>query len=766
MMAWRSVFDETDHGRNVSVYIHDQFPFEFNIRVHSKSLGEISVFFADSFECTKQRGRDIANQLQIGYFEPVEKTQPYVYFKAGSPLELTLTRGVKTNIKCDKQWSLGKISRPCSNGRVNIHFVDGTRERGVETHRIRILGRFRPGMYGRSVSTPTDEVHIQHEAATKIQTTFRRYLGEKIGKWLKKKRDEVIVVVKDKIEEQKDQMMEWIEDKAQAQKKKIVQYVESKFKIEKTVQVVSEAFDFIDCSCSDSDCSCNDSLTTSSGDFSSYVSSECEPSSGISSPSIYEGKHDFGEKQHDGDEFMHLALSECGSSSGVSSPSSYEGKHDFGEINPGDESMPLIDSNIEELPRVTLLSSPLKNENPENQASTHANDNSGVNSRTTEETKIEDKSSKDTPTEAIYKKSPKLGIPEQIDVNEPIGVAGAVSESERLAEEIGSSGKVRTFSLTFNAAKSIISTEVITNCLRGELKHHIFIFAFQNYQASKSQVEYLVGEALGLEYYPSCYHAIGRLHLVVFVHHVLLPLIHQQCHDSISLGMENESIKTRGAVAISFQIANCSFILVNCHFNANNNMASRLANIKEISARLMLPHGKIQATVPLADRADFVLWMGDFNSRLDAMHHEVEAFLQNGAQSKLIEFDHLKQVMPGYKEGDISFMPSFKYLRGSDKQDVSKIPAWTDRIFCCDNSKSEIIEYNSCMNEKSSTHKPVLAVMKFEIAKPDALWKVWHENQVKMLQGEPSFRELSFRKLNEELDKQEVTKDSKSCVIS
>ena len=68
-----------------------------------------------------------------------------------------------------------------------------------------------------------------------------------------------------------------------------------------------------------------------------------------------------------------------------------------------------------------------------------------------------------------------------------------------------------------------------------------------------------------------------------------------------------------------------------------------------------------------------------------------------------------------FKEGNINFIPTYKYDKGSQNFDTSRkqrIPAWTDRVLfrSAANDKIKLLEYTSIPGVNFSDHKPVNAI--------------------------------------------------------
>jgi len=126
--------------------------------------------------------------------------------------------------------------------------------------------------------------------------------------------------------------------------------------------------------------------------------------------------------------------------------------------------------------------------------------------------------------------------------------------------------------------------------------------------------------------------------------------------------------------------------------------------------------------------ADFTVWLGDLNYRIDLARSEVASALGEEALDTLAANDQLKKaqtegrVAAGYREGPLSFPPTYKFDHGSDNYDSSdkaRIPAWTDRILFRSRVRNhlELLSYQSCADVRSSDHRPVTAL--FEVSSVD-----------------------------------------------
>lgn len=140
----------------------------------------------------------------------------------------------------------------------------------------------------------------------------------------------------------------------------------------------------------------------------------------------------------------------------------------------------------------------------------------------------------------------------------------------------------------------------------------------------------------------------------------------------------------KGGVAIRMDYFDTAICFVTAHFAAGYSAwEERNADYWTITRGLSFARGKTVGS------HDHVIWLGDFNYRIDLTNDAVRSMLAREDLVGLYSRDQLHrskdagEVFPGYEEGSITFAPTYKYDNGSDQYDSSekqRIPAWTDRI--------------------------------------------------------------------------------------
>ena len=174
----------------------------------------------------------------------------------------------------------------------------------------------------------------------------------------------------------------------------------------------------------------------------------------------------------------------------------------------------------------------------------------------------------------------------------------------------------------------------------------------------------------------------------------------------------------KGGVAISMNYYDSSLCFVVAHLAAGQqNIEDRNRDYATISEGIIFKGGR-----KITDH-DFVIWIGDFNYRINNYPNEiVRQMVYDGKLEELLRNDQLitqmaeGRVFEGFQEGHITFRPTYKYDNNSDQFDTSekaRIPAWCDRVLFKGNKIQQ--KYYKSTNLYSSDHKPVKSLFDVEI---------------------------------------------------
>ncbi|XP_038214711.1 synaptojanin-1 [Zerene cesonia] len=224
-------------------------------------------------------------------------------------------------------------------------------------------------------------------------------------------------------------------------------------------------------------------------------------------------------------------------------------------------------------------------------------------------------------------------------------------------------------------------------------------------------------------------HQLVGVCLFVFARKDLIPHIRDVALDSVKTGLGGAT-GNKGAVAIRLVIYGTSLCFVCAHFAAGQSQVNeRNADYTEITRKVAFPMGRSLYS------HDFVFWCGDFNYRIDLDKEETRLLAAQNNLQRLLEQDQLTRqksqglVFKNCFEGEITFLPTYKYDLFSDDYDTSekcRAPAWTDRVLwrskkytidpesTSESAAGKLLHYGRA-ELKQSDHRPVIAILEIEV---------------------------------------------------
>ena len=300
------------------------------------------------------------------------------------------------------------------------------------------------------------------------------------------------------------------------------------------------------------------------------------------------------------------------------------------------------------------------------------------------------------------------------------------SSSPREVEEGLKSQRLRVYAVTWNMHGKLPVD--LGSLLPVYPAPHIYVVASQECMRSiskslvvqsKDQWEALLARTLGSDYVMLRSHTMVAIHLAVFIHTSLQPLVSSIRSADIGTGWAKQGNK--GAVAVSCQVGATSLLCVCCHLTSGQNSVKRRnTDFDRINRELRLG----EEAGPLTESYDAVVWLGDLNYRINGPKASVEMLIEQGQLGLLLDSDQLgierrhNRLPGGLLEGDIRFQPTYRFDHGTNTYDTSRkqrVPSWCDRILHRSRRNSlRLLQYNSIMDLKLSDHKPVFA--HFELA--------------------------------------------------
>ncbi|GAX73188.1 hypothetical protein CEUSTIGMA_g641.t1 [Chlamydomonas eustigma] len=304
------------------------------------------------------------------------------------------------------------------------------------------------------------------------------------------------------------------------------------------------------------------------------------------------------------------------------------------------------------------------------------------------------------------------------------------------------------------------------------LGQHVSQRAGPDPSSSIKGIDALTGDGNeGLYFQVACKQLVG-LYLTVWVQKSLLPQVKGVQTAVVTTGFGGY-LGNKGAVCARLYIYDTPICFVNAHLSSGDkdgDEAKRNADALDVlqrcdfytasqyeqtmnSAAAMkmvaaLGHGHWGGKKSIQDHEE-AIWLGDLNYRIKMPDDEVRRLVRSGQVKQLLEYDQLNReraanrVFKGWKEGDITFLPTFKFKVGShtylgdrEKTEAStasalqseegaeedgeagevqkrRTPAWCDRILFRSSSThhQHLTQLSYSRGELViSDHKPVMSM--------------------------------------------------------
>ena len=211
--------------------------------------------------------------------------------------------------------------------------------------------------------------------------------------------------------------------------------------------------------------------------------------------------------------------------------------------------------------------------------------------------------------------------------------------------------------------------------------------------------------------------------LLIFIKNSVLPFITELNVSSCKTGGKG-ILGNKGYIISQFNFKGKNFGFCSGHLNAGENKENLEQRQKEIKSIFDFNNFNSKNKFILND---FFFIFGDLNFKIDFYKEDITN--ENSIKpSEIIQYkdillkrDELINFLSEFKnvkEGKINFLPTYKFIKHTDKYDLSKrIPAWTDRILFGNKNLNDInqIFYDSISEINISDHKPVSSLFAIKL---------------------------------------------------
>eukprot|EP00002_Diphylleia_rotans_P032145 TRINITY_DN6729_c0_g1_i1.p1 TRINITY_DN6729_c0_g1~~TRINITY_DN6729_c0_g1_i1.p1 ORF type:complete len:786 (+),score=180.68 TRINITY_DN6729_c0_g1_i1:77-2434(+) len=175
----------------------------------------------------------------------------------------------------------------------------------------------------------------------------------------------------------------------------------------------------------------------------------------------------------------------------------------------------------------------------------------------------------------------------------------------------------------------------------------------------------------------------------------------------------------KGAIGTSLQFYDTKLCFVCCHLTPHaEKVEQRNADIQDIIKEMTFGNPYVSFT----SQFHHVFLFGDYNYRIDMDRDQAIMYAEGKKIAELLEFDQLLRhkkrgaILTEFQEGDITFLPTYKFEKGTLNYDRTKMrtPSYCDRVLWRSMKDRDItlVEYTSDPEIRTSDHIPVSAVFK------------------------------------------------------
>nr|XP_053649458.1 inositol polyphosphate 5-phosphatase OCRL-like isoform X2 [Cherax quadricarinatus] len=205
--------------------------------------------------------------------------------------------------------------------------------------------------------------------------------------------------------------------------------------------------------------------------------------------------------------------------------------------------------------------------------------------------------------------------------------------------------------------------------------------------------------------------------LIVLVQEKHLAYVRSVSTDTVGTGIMNK-MGNKGAVSVRLDLHSTSICFVNAHLAAHQEELDRRNEDHDCIFQRTCFNLNINSPPKTIKDHEHIYFIGDMNYRINPCDVNIREVASSNKFSILLENDqltqqrNLKRIFHKFKEGNITFRPTFKYDVDSDEWDSSekaRLPAWCDRILWHGEGIAQVV-YRSHPALKISDHKPVSAL--------------------------------------------------------